>query len=832
MTKPIKLGDRRPPYKAGARHSAADTAMVQQIAELAAALGAGSVTGASEPVTDASVPSAAAPAGADGADGADVAAHLAAIQATSVTDYYESVRRAIYDLPAMPIAGGGAAWPDCIAVHLGNAIIRFGNRYYRVAFSVTDNKAVLAPWMEWVEVKQEWVIKALTAVRAIKAEGDGDTQSAFTIGSYAAIFGASATPDLYNDFFTADTDFWLDEWSVRPMLYHHALDDAMKASPVVGKWIKAEKDAVGVWVEGVLNQAHEYAEAIKELVKKGVLRLSSDSAPHLVERKPSANKTFEITRWPIFAVSLTPTPAEPRLAPVSELKAAYKEIGQPIPNLLTADAQLKNAKADAVKAPQGASAAQSNSSPVTPVTGSSDGNGGNQAMKTLAEILDAAERAALDGKLDEAKALQERASTLKSIQDMKAAQPVTRVTRPPFADGNGNDDKNEKQPTANAAVKSWYVKRFGELDKATEQLARELYADDYQHLTWRKNADFRRFLRTGEYDPALKSLVLLTPGQIMEGVFSGLSIGEIKATMVEAIDSLGGYLVPEDFRSTLIERLPGKTVVRSRANVMTTSRDVLTMTKVTGGTSRYKGAARVKWVDETPAAGASETNATFGPVAIPIHTVMATVNLSRNLLEDVAINLDSYLAGELSTASAIDEDEKFLVAAGAGTPLGVLPGGGAPTDPDITTVNSGNASALTADGVVKMPFGLPAQYRQAGGTWVFNKATAQTIALLKDSQNRYLWASNNDQMSAARPAQLLGYEVAESEAMPSIAANAFPIIFADWKGYTIADRIGMSLERYIDSYTAETNTVKFVMRRRLGGQLLEGWRFVVQKVAA
>jgi len=269
--------------------------------------------------------------------------------------------------------------------------------------------------------------------------------------------------------------------------------------------------------------------------------------------------------------------------------------------------------------------------------------------------------------------------------------------------------------------------------------------------------------------------------------------------------------------------------------VITTSSDRVTMPKATGGDSQYTGAVRVTWVDEAPASGASLSSWSWGQVAIPIHTVMATIKPSRNLIEDAVFDVAAWLQRQFAQAMAIDEDTKFLVGTGQGCPQGVLNGTaalGAPFDSDVTTVNSGNASALTADGIVDVPYGLGAQYRQAGAVWVMNKATVKTIRKLKDGTSRYLWSNNNEGTQQGQPKLLEGYPVTESESMPDVAANTYPIIFADFNGYVVADRIGMSVERYIDSTTAEANTVVFIARRRLGGQVAEGYRFVVQKVAA
>jgi HK97 family phage major capsid protein len=50
-------------------------------------------------------------------------------------------------------------------------------------------------------------------------------------------------------------------------------------------------------------------------------------------------------------------------------------------------------------------------------------------------------------------------------------------------------------------------------------------------------------------------------------------------------------------------------------------------------------------------------------------------------------------------------------------------------------------------------------------------------------------------------------------------------------GYQIADRVGMSVLRDETTHSEE-DIVKFVFRRRLGGQVNRTWMFAVQKVSA
>ena len=396
-------------------------------------------------------------------------------------------------------------------------------------------------------------------------------------------------------------------------------------------------------------------------------------------------------------------------------------------------------------------------------------------------------------------------------------------------------DDGDKPDPEQVVVKMWAEGRTKDVPAGALQIARELYGDSYEQTAWNKWRDFNRYLRTGDSDPKLARVLLLSPKQMVQAAMAGVSIKEIKTTMTEADDVLGGYLVPEDVRLDIIERLPGMTVVRKRATVMSTNRDRVQFPKKTGGNNRYTGNVRWTWVDEQPTATEAETNQTWGQQSIPVHTAMGSTPMSRNLLEDAASDVVGSLTREFSESAAIDEDQMFLTGDGQGRPEGILNGtaaSGAPFDADVTTVNAGNASALTGDGVVAVPHGLAKQYRQ-GSVFVMTKATHQEVRQLKDSVGRYLWASNESNLGT-NPfgAPLLGFEVDESEAMPEIAANTYPIIFGNFRGYRIVDRVGMSIERFIDATTARQNLVYYVARRRLGGQVAEGWAFVVQLVAA
>jgi HK97 family phage major capsid protein len=145
---------------------------------------------------------------------------------------------------------------------------------------------------------------AMTDTLTIKAITD-DT---FTVAGYGVVFGGV---DLEGDTFKADTDYMLDTVPEPVVLYDHA----QEIKSVLGHVTKISAKEAGLWMEAQISRAQDYAEQVLELVQKGKLGYSTGSVAHLVERLEG-----NIKRWPVYELSLTPTPAEPRTLGVEYLK--------------------------------------------------------------------------------------------------------------------------------------------------------------------------------------------------------------------------------------------------------------------------------------------------------------------------------------------------------------------------------------------------------------------------------------------------------------------------------------------------------------------------------
>lgn len=467
-----------------------------------------------------------------------------------------------------------------------------------------------------------------------------------------------------------------------------------------------------------------------------------------------------------------------------------------------------------------------------------------------------------EGKVEEARAKRVEAETLKAqIEEMNTlnalndSAPQLAPQRPPLpGTGKSNDTsivqaggpvKTDAETDDGGArsrtVEAAYINVLGTPEAEIKSILVDLHGKDYQSVYWQQRQAYNKYLRQGsdrlthdEYK--LLKTTVFTPSTVKTALMDGVeSVSYLRTTMVEAADSLGGFTVPVDSQSRIISRIKGMSLVRGKAKAQSTTRDKVEFPRMRDAgsdtTDRYTTPVRVRWVSETPSS-LSAQNLTFGMTSIETHTSMAEAFLSRNLLEDTAFNIESYLEDAFGEAAAFDEDDQFLFGNGVGKPWGILPEHQNTQELYEVTTGATTSPFITWDKLISVPYEIPRQYR-GNSSWMFNRRTVRDIRRFKDATGNYYWEPFQYSGGASgQPSQLLDYAITEQETFADLANNAYFGLFGDLAGYQIIDRVGMTVERFVDSYTARQNLVCFVMRRRLGGRLLEPWRLVALKVAA
>lgn len=318
-------------------------------------------------------------------------------------------------------------------------------------------------------------------------------------------------------------------------------------------------------------------------------------------------------------------------------------------------------------------------------------------------------------------------------------------------------------------------------------------------------------------------------GYLRKG-FDGVGPNDRKA-LTEATDSAGGYLVPEDMQAGIIAKVATIATVRMFARVIQTSRDIakLTRRKYTAN-NQYTAGGRLTWTGETPSSSTVHrvTDQVYGEINAPVHTAMASQLISRDLLEDAAFDVQGDSEQMLSEAFGLGENATFWTGTGANQPRGMLIDLSDTTNWDAAIYLAATADTFTADEVIEVAYALPAQYER-NARWFMTKSTEKTVRQLKGSDNNYLWpiVTQVGGLGVAER-ELLGFPTERDEFMHNVSdsdnTTTYPLVLGDLMGYTVVDRVGLSIQRN-DFLYMETNQVLLLGRKRVGGQLLEAYKF-------
>lgn len=297
---------------------------------------------------------------------------------------------------------------------------------------------------------------------------------------------------------------------------------------------------------------------------------------------------------------------------------------------------------------------------------------------------------------------------------------------------------------------------------------------------------------------------------VRSGRESDLKRFEAKAMSIGS-DPDGGYLVPDETAAEIGRRLAEISPIRSIAGIQLVSSAVFK--KPFAATGPATG-----WVAETEIRPQTASPALV-ELQFPTMELYAMPAATGSLLEDSAVDIDAWIAGEIEAAFAEQESAAFINGDGVNKPRGFL---NHPTVAEdswswgnlghvATGVSGAFAGSDPSDTLIETVYALKAGYRQ-NANWVMNRRSQAEIRKLKDADGNYLW---QPPAAAGERAALMGFPVIEAEDMPDIAADSLSIAFGDFgRGYLIVDRTGVRILR--DPYSAKPY-VLFYTTKRVGG---------------
>lgn len=276
---------------------------------------------------------------------------------------------------------------------------------------------------------------------------------------------------------------------------------------------------------------------------------------------------------------------------------------------------------------------------------------------------------------------------------------------------------------------------------------------------------------------------------------------QVSNVLQEGVDAAGGYLVPEEYDSRLIQGLTEENILRKLGTKITTS-----------GEHKINIAATTpaaSWIEE--GGSLSFGDATFKQILLDAHKLHVAIKITDELLYDNAFNLENYILDQFAKALANAEENAFLNGDGVGKPLGIFAtdGGGE------VAVTTNTQSSITADEIINLVYALKRPYRK-NAAFIMNDQTIALLRKLKDSNGAYLW---QPAVQAGEPDRLFGYPVYTSAFVPTVAAGQPVIAFGDFSYYNIGDRGVRSFDQLRELF-AGNGMVAFLAKERVDGKLV------------
>lgn len=287
------------------------------------------------------------------------------------------------------------------------------------------------------------------------------------------------------------------------------------------------------------------------------------------------------------------------------------------------------------------------------------------------------------------------------------------------------------------------------------------------------------------------------------------AIAEIRGTadQIEGTDSLGGYLVPEDWSNDLSVAQKFTGVVERVAKVINTSNT---------------GKLQYPTVDDTSVAAAilaeaaAETvsDMTFGNVELDSYTYSSKiVKVSRQLAADSAFDLDAFLADALGSRIARGTNAALTTGDGSSKPNGIVTASAAGK-------TAASATAITAAELLDLMYSVDAAYANAATAgFMMNQSTLAAVRKLGiGSANDFPIFTPG--MGIGENDMLFGKPVYVNNDMAAIATGNKTVLFGDFNQYAVRVNGGLQFLRLSERFADEL-CYGYIAYKRMDGDILQ-----------
>ena len=292
------------------------------------------------------------------------------------------------------------------------------------------------------------------------------------------------------------------------------------------------------------------------------------------------------------------------------------------------------------------------------------------------------------------------------------------------------------------------------------------------------------------------------------------SLDELKA-MQEDTDAEGGFFVPEQFINQTIHD-PG--VPSSQL------RPLCTVIRVSSKDGYVPTMGSATWAAIAEEAAYSDQTPTVGQVSFSLEKSGGLVKVTRELLDDSAINLPALLSQIFQESAGRFEDVGIIGGNNTTQYAGIM------SDSSVAFYTMASATAVVVADLIGTFYALEAQHR-ANSTWVMKSAINSLINQIQVTGNGVTGIAD---ITAAPAAFILGRPVVDTDVVSALGGTITSTekiaIFGDFRQYYIFDRVGFTIRRN-DSLYMENDQVGFFASRRGDGQVGLAAAFKIPRAA-
>lgn len=275
----------------------------------------------------------------------------------------------------------------------------------------------------------------------------------------------------------------------------------------------------------------------------------------------------------------------------------------------------------------------------------------------------------------------------------------------------------------------------------------------------------------------------------------------------------GGYAVPPDFRTTIIQKLMGEDSLLARTDQMTTSSNSITLPKDETTPWQSTGGIQAYWEGEGSQMTGSKPQ--LGELTVKANKITALVPLSEELLED-APSMSSYVNRKAPEKIDYKVNDAILNGTGVGMPLGILKSAGT----IIVNAESGQAADTVRHANINNMWARLTPAAKRNAVWIVNsdaEALFEQISFRDATSSPVPIYLPPGGISASPYGSLKGRPVITTEASPALGDEG-DIILCDMSQYLSVVKTGgirqdVSLHLYFDQALA---AFRFILR--VGGQ--------------